>query len=139
MNWITVVELALIHERVIEETGGIHGVTNPGGLESALARPFTAFGGVEMFPDLTSKVAALIHSLISFHPFADGNKRTALVAADVCLRLDGHRLVPSEEVEPFFWAVARGEKEITEIEDWLRAVIEPWSGPGSMSDEAGIS
>jgi len=46
LNWITVVELALIHERVIEETGGIHGVTNPGGLESALARPFTAFGGV---------------------------------------------------------------------------------------------
>lgn len=37
MNWITLEELILIHERVIEETGGIHGVINPGGLESALA------------------------------------------------------------------------------------------------------
>jgi death-on-curing protein len=64
LNWITLEELILIHERVIEETGGIHGTTNPGGLESALARSFTAFGGQEMFPDLWGKVAALIHSII---------------------------------------------------------------------------
>jgi hypothetical protein len=41
MNWITLLDLVIIHERVIEETGGVHGVTNPGGLESALARPGT--------------------------------------------------------------------------------------------------
>jgi len=126
MNWITLLELALIHERVILGTGGIHGIMNPGGLESSLARPFTAFGGIELFPDLFSKVAALIHSLIAFHPFVDGNKRTALVAADVCLRLNGYRLVPSPEVEPFFWSVARGEKEIEEIIEWLKKHIESW-------------
>lgn len=126
MNWISLVELAIIHERVIAETGGVHGITNPGGLESALARPFTAFGGIELFPDLISKVSALIHSLIAFHPFADGNKRTALVAADVCLRLNGYRLVPSDEVESFFWTIARGEKEINEITQWLKVHIEPW-------------
>lgn len=123
MNWITLLELLLIHDRVLQETGGVHGVTNPGGIESALARPFTSLGGVELFPDLTSKVAALIHSLIAFHPFADGNKRAALVAADVCLRLNGYRLVPSEEVEPFFWAVARGEKDIDDIVIWLSTHI----------------
>ena len=85
MNWISLHELVIIHQRVIEETGGLPGITNPGGLESALARPFTSFERVELFPELLSKVAALIHSLIAFHPFADGNKRTALVAADVCL------------------------------------------------------
>ncbi len=126
MNWMSLPELVLIHERVIEETGGIHGVTNPGGLESALERPFTSFGGVAMFPDLVSKVAALIHSIIAFHPFADGNKRTALVTADVCLRLNGYRIVPSEEVEPFFWAVARGEREVDGIAEWLRSHTEPW-------------
>jgi len=83
LNWITIEELVLIHEWVIKETGGVHGITNPGGLESALTRPFTTFKGQGLFPDLWSKVAALIHSLVSFHPFADGNKRTALVAADV--------------------------------------------------------
>jgi len=129
VNWITLEELALIHERVIAETGGVHGITNPGGLESALARPFTAFGGQELFLDLWGKVAALVHSVIAFHPFADGNKRTALVAADVCLRLNGFRLVPSGEVEPFFWAAARGEKAIEEIAAWLKAHSEPWQGP----------
>jgi len=126
MNWITLAELALIHERVIQETGGVHGITNPGGLESSLERPFTKFGGIELFPDLVSKIAALLHSLIAFHPFADGNKRTALVAADVCLRLNGYRLVPSADVEPFFWSVARGEKEIDEITKWLKDHIEHW-------------
>lgn len=126
MNWITLIELVLIHERVVNKTGGVHGITNPGGLESALARPFTAFGGKELFPDLISKVAALIHSLIAFHPFADGNKRTALVAADVCLRLNGCRLIPSEEIEAFFWSVARGEQEIVKISEWLRSHIGPW-------------
>lgn len=130
MNWITPQELALIHERVIDATGGIHGITSPGGLESAAARPFTTFGGVDLFADLFPKVAALIHSIVAFHPFADGNKRTALVAADVCLRLNGYRLVPSDEVEPFFWAIARGEKEIDEIAEWIKVHSEAWPDQG---------
>ena len=129
MNWISLDGLLLIHERVIAETGGLRGVTSPGGLESALARPFTAIDGSELFPDVAAKAAALIHSLVAFHPFADGNKRTALVAADVCLRLNGHRLAPSEEIEPFFWSIARGEQQLDEITPWLRAHTEPWDDP----------
>ncbi len=129
MKWIGCVELALIHGRVIEETGGIPGILNPGGLESALARPFTAFSGKALFPELDDKVAAMIHSLIAFHPFADGNKRTALVAADVCLRLNGFRIKASDDVEPFFWAVARGEVSIERIAVWVTGHVEPWRDP----------
>ena len=82
MNWLALDQLLLIHVRVIQETGGIQGVTNIGGAESALARPFTTTGGAEAFPGLYDKVAVLIHSLVVFHPFADGNKRTGLVAAE---------------------------------------------------------
>ena len=53
MNWISLLELVLIHERVIDETGGVLGITNPGSLESALAVPFTTFGGVEIFPTVS--------------------------------------------------------------------------------------
>lgn len=102
MNWVSLEELFVIHEMIVDETGGVHGVINLGGLDSSLARPFTSFQGQELFPDLWSKVAALIHSIIAFHPFVDGNKRVALVAADVCLRMNGYRLIPSEEIEPFF-------------------------------------
>lgn len=126
MTWISLFELVVIHHRVIEETGGLHGTANPGALESAVARPFVAFAGAELFPDLITKVASLIHSLVAFHPFLDGNKRTALVAGDVCLRLNGYRLVPSHESEPFFWSIARGEQNVNEIGQWLRTHTEPF-------------
>ncbi|OGF67416.1 MAG: hypothetical protein A2Y62_02270 [Candidatus Fischerbacteria bacterium RBG_13_37_8] len=116
----------IIHENVIAETGGVHGIINPGSLESSLARPFTTVGNKEFFPTLWAKVSALIHSLIAFHPFVDGNKRTALVAADVCLRLNGYRLIPSDEVESFFWSIARGEQSIEEIINWIENNTAKW-------------
>ena len=128
MKWIKLEELLIIHEMVIKETGGVHGVINWGALESVLMRPFTSFEGKEFFPDLWSKIAAMVHSIVIYHPFLDGNKRTALVAADVCLRLNGWRLIPSDEVEPFFWSIARGEQSIEEIAGWLKSHSEQWSG-----------
>ena len=125
MNWITLRELVLIHELVIKETGGLHGIINPVALESALVRPFSSFGGKELFPDMWSKIAVLIHSLIAFHPFTDGNKRTAFVAAEVILKLNGYHIKPALEHEVFFWAIARGEKSMEEIQDWLKIHGEP--------------
>lgn len=115
----------LIHARVIDATGGLHGILNPGAAESAILRPFTSFGGAELFPSVSAKIAALVHSLIAFHPFADGNKRTALVAADVCVRLNGHRISPGRAVEDFFWSIARGEQYVESIASWLDSHIEP--------------
>jgi len=125
MNWIHPGEIAIIHKRVLDETGGASGILSSDQLESALARPFAAFGNVELYPDFISKVAALIHALITSHPFIDGNKRVALVAGDVCLRLNGYRLIPSEEVEPFFWSIARGEQSVESIRNWLIRHTEP--------------
>ena len=67
-----------------------------------------------------AKVAAQIHAISSYHPFVDGNKRTALVAADVCLRLNGYRLADSDKVESFFWSIARGEQSVVDIESWVK-------------------
>ena len=85
MNWISSFELLVIHEKVIEETGCNKGVLNFSNLKASASRPFAAFGEQELFPDLMAKVAAQIHAISSYHPFVDGNKRTALVAADVCV------------------------------------------------------
>jgi len=79
----------------------------------------------KLFPDLTAKVAAQIHAISSYHLFVDGNKRTALVAADVCLRLNGHRLAISDDVESFFWSIARGEQSVEDIESWVKNQIKP--------------
>ena len=125
MNWISSFELLMIHEKVIEETGGNKGVLNFGNLKASVSRPFAAFGVQELFPDLTAKVAAQIHAISSYHPFVDGNKRTALVAADVCLRLNGYRLTNSDDVEPFFWSIARGEQSVEDIETRLKNQARP--------------
>jgi death on curing protein len=133
VKWITLDELLSIHQDAIVFAGGASGVRNPGALESALARPFTSFGGVEIFPGLEAKVAALIDSLIAFHPFIDGNKRTALAAANICLQLHGKHIIPSKEVEPYFWSIARGEQTIEEIKEWLNSNIEPWTDPEEIT------
>ena len=88
---------------------------------------------LKLFPDLTAKVAAQIHAISSYHPFVDGNKRTALVAADVCLRLNGYRLTNSDDVEPFFWSIARGERSVADIETWLKK-----SGIGVDQSESNV-
>lgn len=129
MNFLALPELLALHDEVIGSTGGEPGVLYPAGLESSLARPFTAFGGKELFPSLFDKAAVLVHSLIQFHPFLDGNKRVALVAADVVLKLNGQHLTPSDEVQAFFWRIARGEVEIPEISRWIQAHSGPYSAP----------
>lgn len=134
MTWISVDEILLIHARVIDATGGVHGVINAAALQSAVERPFTSFAGQALFESLDQKVSALIHSIVAFHPFADGNKRTALVAADVVLRLNSRRLVPSDEVEAFFWSIARGEQTVEQIAAWLTTHTGPFSNsnPGDL-------
>ncbi len=91
-----------------------------------MVRPFTSLEGQEVYIGLELKVAVLIHSIIMFHPFADGNKRVALVAADICLRLNGKRIIPSESVEDFFWSIAKGEQDIEQIRTWIESNIERW-------------
>lgn len=127
-GWISLEELVVIHERVLQETGGATGILNPGGLEAALQRPFVSLGGRESYTTLAEKVACFVEALMRHHPFVDGNKRTALVAADVCLRLHGFSLIPSRQVEDFFWAMARGEKTLDEITAWFEQNTEPLRG-----------
>ncbi len=59
-------------------------------LESALGRPFQSVFGQEAYPGIVEKAAALFHSLISNHPFYNGNKRTAVLAMDAFLMGNGY-------------------------------------------------
>lgn len=59
-------------------------------LESAASRPFHSAFGKDAYPTLIEKAAALFHSLISNHPFHNGNKRTAVLAFDIFLVANGY-------------------------------------------------
>lgn len=74
---------------LIDDYGGIHGLRDRALLESAVARPRwkAAYEGA----DLLAQVGALLFGLAKNHAFLDGNKRLALAAADIFLRLNEGR------------------------------------------------
>ena len=115
-------EVLAIHERLVEQFGGPTGVRDLGLLESALARPQATLGGRDLYPDLWTKAAALMHSTIQNHPFVDGNERTALAATGVYLGLNGYMLSASnDETLHFVRRVVSGAIDLKEIAHWLRA------------------
>lgn len=121
MNYLTPEQVLFLHARLIEETGGGHGVRDVNLLESAVARPQSTFGGEDLYPDLFSKAAALMDSLVRNHPFIDGNKRTGIAAAALFLRQNNrHLTATSTELEEFTLHVAKSRLTITEIAEWFR-------------------
>jgi death-on-curing protein len=119
-EWISVEVALAIHEEQIAEHGGGDGVRDRGLLESALARPRNAWGyGVQ---DLCTLAASLGHGVARNHPFVDGNKRTAFVAVETFLLLNGMELGASDaECVVAMLDLAAGEMTEEEFADWLRA------------------
>ncbi len=76
--YLTAEQILFRHARLIDTTGGEHGLRDLGLLQSTAARPQATFDSKELYPDLFQKAAALMGSLAQNHPFIDGNKRTKL-------------------------------------------------------------
>lgn len=121
MNNLTPQQLLFIHYRLIETTGGSHGVRDLGALQAAASRPLATFGGEDLYPDPFAKAAALMESIIRNHPFVDGNKRTAITSAGIFLRRSGHFLKTSQtELYRFTMAMATGRAKFEDAVQWLR-------------------
>jgi death-on-curing protein len=118
-EWIGVAVALAIHEEQIAEHGGGEGVRDAGLLESALARPRNAWGyGVT---DLCALAAALGHGIARNHPFVDGNKRTAFVAVETFLILNGVELTAGDaDCVVAMLDLAAGEMSEEEFAAWLR-------------------
>ncbi len=90
--------------------GGAAGLRDKGALDSALAQPSMSFGGQDLYPTLIDKAAALGFSLISNHPFIDGNKRIGHAVMVIFLKLNGMDIeAPMDEQERLILSVAAGE------------------------------
>jgi death-on-curing protein len=114
-------QVLYIHYRLIEQVGGTGGILDLGMLLSAVSRPQAGFEGRDLYPDLFAKAAALLDSLIRNHPFVDGNKRTAITAAALFLRLNGFQLeVEPSEMVRFTLECAQSRLSLEEIAAWLQ-------------------
>lgn len=121
MKYLTAEQVLFIHSRLIDETGGSHGIRDTGLLLSAVERPKSGFGDRELYPDIFFKSAALMESLIKNHPFIDGNKRTAITSSAIFLQVNGHNLKASqEELEKFTLKMAVEKVSIEDTAEWFR-------------------
>lgn len=120
-EYLTVIEVLAIHSILIDEFGGAEGVRDLGALEAAVFRPQTGY-----YEDPIAEAAALFESLIQNHPFLDGNKRTALGATDVHLRLNGHELGgnSADHYRFIVGLMEEGELDWRSIDGWLRRTAE---------------
>ena len=108
-TFLTVEHVLAIHGRMIDEFGGGRGILDRGLLESAVAMPATQFGGRYLHGSVAAMAAAYLFHLCANHPFVDGNKRTAVAAAEVFLLLNDKRLLATNiELERLTLGVAGG-------------------------------
>ena len=90
IQYLSLSQVLFLHQRLIEQSGGTSGTRDQNALESALAQPKMTFEGKELYLTLAEKAAALCYSLISNHPFVDGNKRIGHAVMEVFLVINGY-------------------------------------------------
>jgi death on curing protein len=112
--------LLLLLAETLAEHGGLSGVRDEGLLDSALARPRNHFAYKKKC-DLANLAAAYAFGLSQNHPFRDGNKRVAFLAAGLFLELNGFAFVPGQVAAvQIFFALADGKVAEEELARWIR-------------------
>ena len=120
MRYLTLDEVLELHRLALEQSGGAPGLRDLGAVESAVAQPYMAFGGQELYPTVAEKAAALAFSLIMNHPFVDGNKRVGHAAMETFLVLNSSELnAPVDEQEKVVLDVAAGMLGREEFTEWV--------------------
>lgn len=107
-KWLSRPAIEIIHDEQIAEHGGLPGLRDENGLEAALARPIHkhAYGEDDIFV----LAAAYLYGLARNHPFSDGNKRIAYLAAFAFLLINGYLIEATQaEVISFVLSLAAGE------------------------------
>ena len=113
-------EAIVIHSILIERFGGTKGIRDKALLESALGRPYQTFDDQELYPSFEEKAAAILESIVTNHPFIDGNKRTGYVLARLTL-MEGNKDFKTEQETKyqFVISISKGELEFEEIKNWI--------------------
>jgi death-on-curing protein len=118
--WIDRAVLLAVHDEQLLEHGGATGTRDIGLFESAIARP-RQLAHYET-PDAADLAAAYAFGIARNHPFVDGNKRTAFVAAELFLALNGLDLDAEDGAcVVTMLAVAAGQMDEATFARWLRA------------------
>jgi death-on-curing protein len=122
--WLGRKLILAIHDEQLAQHGGALGVRDDGLLDSALARPLNRAGYGD--PDVAELAAVYAIAIARNHPFLDGNKRTAYVALETFLALNGCAFPVSDaDAVVATLAMAAGEMNDEEFTAWVRDNTQP--------------
>lgn len=123
-RWVPRLVIEAVHLDQIREHGGLIGIRDENALESALARARQR--SYEENVELARLAADYAFGIASNHPFRDGNKRTAFLAAVIFLALNGLDFVASEdEVVEKMLALAAGDLDEASLTAWIQSRVKP--------------
>lgn len=126
MRYLSVEEVLTIHDYVVQQFGGSPEILDWDRLHSSLETPRQTMWGEDLYPDLFAQAAILFYLLIKNHPFADGNKRTAVLVLIEFLERNGCTLTASnEELYDFTIAVATSKLGKEETTTWIKGHTMP--------------
>jgi death-on-curing protein len=123
-KWIATEVLYAVHEEQLAEHGGLAGLRDANALESAVARAeqLAHYGA----PDAADLAATYGFGIARNHPFSDGNKRTAFVAVELFLALNGFELVASDaDCVTTMLGLAAGDLAESAFAEWIRTHTQP--------------
>ena len=123
-NWqpVDIAEVIAIHQAIIKRAGTKAGIRDFSLLHSALERPKATFEGIDLYPSIFLKAAALLHSMTLNHPFSDGNKRTAWLTTKRLLNINGFHLKAKRmNAADFMVYVDNGKPELAKIAAFLKS------------------
>ena len=120
MILLTVEEIIALHDKLIERTGGSHGLRDQSLLESAVYSAMSSFADNEAYPTVEEKAARLMFSITNNHAFVDGNKRIGVFTMLMTLQLNNIKINYTQaELISLGLSVADGKTEYVEILDWI--------------------
>ena len=122
MRGLSVLEIIVLHQKVVDKTGGSHGIRDIGLIESAVSRAYATFSGNDLYETVEAKIAATTYSLVSNHGFVDGNKRIGIATMLLLLQLNGYKLQYSQqELIDLGLGLAAGNLDENDIQKWIKA------------------
>jgi death-on-curing protein len=125
-QWIRLDVVLAIHAEQLAEHGGLEGVRDQSGLESAIASPRNLLAYGSPTPDMAALAAQYAFAIGCNQVFIDGNKRTALVVCRTFLILNGHDLAASQDEKyTVIMKMANREIDAATLAAWIRARLIP--------------
>jgi len=124
-RWVPRLVIEAVHVDQVREHGGLIGIRDENVLESTLARAHQRWV-YEPEVDLPRLAADYAFGIARSHPFRDGNKRAAFLAAVIFLGLNGLDFeAPEDEVVEKMLALAAGELDEERVAEWFRSRVQP--------------